>query len=76
MELTPHQQKISSPNFFRNLSSFENQINAFELQIEISIENNLPLFLHQREAHDNFIKIIDNNVNISIIVKDVLPADI
>ena len=46
-------------DFFRNLSSYENQINAFEQQIIISIENNLPLFLHQREAHDDFIKVID-----------------
>ena len=45
-------------DFFRNLSSYENQINAFEQQIIISIENNLPLFLHQREAHDDFIRII------------------
>ena len=29
-------------DFFRNLSSYENQINAFEQQIIISIENNLP----------------------------------
>ena len=38
-------------DFFRNLSSYKNQLNAFEQQIRISIENNLPLFLHQRDAH-------------------------
>ena len=50
-------------DFFRNLSSFENQLNAFEQQIKISIENNLPLFLHQREAHDVFIKVIDKYIS-------------
>ena len=50
-------------DFFRNLSSYENQLNAFEQQIIISIENNLPLFLHQREAHDDFIKIIDRYIS-------------
>ena len=49
-------------DFFRNLSSYENQINAFEQQIIISIENNLPLFLHQRDAHDNFIEVIDKYI--------------
>ena len=50
-------------DFFRNLSSYENQIDAFEQQIIISIENNLPLFLHQREAHDDFIKVIDKYIS-------------
>ena len=50
-------------DFFRNLSSFENQLDAFEQQIKISIENNLPLFLHQREAHDDFIKVIDKYIS-------------
>ena len=50
-------------DFFRNLSSLENQLNAFEQQIKISIENNLPLFLHQREAHDDFIKVIDKYIS-------------
>ena len=49
-------------DFFRNLASFEDQLNAFEQQIVISIENNLPLFLHQREAHDDFIKVIDKYI--------------
>ena len=50
-------------DFFRNLSSFESQLSAFEQQIKISIENNLPLFLHQREAHDDFIKVIDKYIS-------------
>ena len=50
-------------DFYRNLSSFENQLNAFEQQIMMSIENNLPLFLHQREAHDDFIKVLDRYIS-------------
>jgi len=50
-------------DFFRNLSSIEEQLRAFEQQIIISIENNLPLFLHQRDAHDDFIKVIDKYIS-------------
>ena len=50
-------------DFFRNLSSLEEQLIAFEQQIIISIENNLPLFLHQRDAHDDFIRVIDKYIS-------------
>ena len=50
-------------DFFRNLSSYKNQLNAFEQQIRISIENNLPLFLHQRDAHKDFIKVLDKYIS-------------
>ena len=45
-------------DFFRNLSTYEEQIFAFEEQIKISIDTNKPLFLHQRDSHDDFIKIL------------------
>ena len=45
-------------DFFRNISSYEEQIFTFEEQIKIAIDKDLPLFLHQREAHDDFIKIL------------------
>tara|TARA_X000001036_G_C20553514_1_gene755357 strand:- start:503 stop:1117 length:615 start_codon:yes stop_codon:yes gene_type:complete len=45
-------------DFFRNLSTYEEQINAFEEQIKIAIDTNKPLFLHQRDSHDDFIKIL------------------
>ena len=31
---------------------------AFEEQIKIAIKKNKPLFLHQRDSHDDFIKIL------------------
>ena len=45
-------------DFFRNLSTYEEQIYAFEEQIKIAIELNKPLFLHQRDSHNDFIKIL------------------
>ena len=50
-------------DFIRNLSSYKSQLNAFEQQIRISIENNLPLFLHQRDAHKDFIKVLDKYIS-------------
>jgi len=50
-------------DFFRNISSYEEQIFAFEEQIKIAIDKELPLFLHQREAHDDFIKILSKYRN-------------
>ena len=44
-------------DFFRNFSTYEEQIYAFEEQIKIAIQFNKPLFLHQRDSHDDFIKI-------------------
>ena len=57
-------------DFFRNLSTLEEQIFAFEEQIKLSIEFNKPLFLHQRDAHDEFIKIImkyKNDINKAVV---------
>jgi Mg-dependent DNase len=45
-------------DFFRNLCTYEEQIFAFEEQIKIAIDTNKPLFVHQRDSHEDFIKII------------------
>jgi TatD DNase family protein len=45
-------------DFNRNYSTREEQIRAFEAQIEIAIDTQKPLFLHQRDAHEDFISII------------------
>ena len=57
-EYKPHSVGETGLDFFRNISSYEEQLFAFEEQIQIAIDTNLPLFLHQREAHDDFMKII------------------
>ena len=45
-------------DFNRSFSTREEQIHAFEAQIEIAIDTQKPLFLHQRDAHEDFISII------------------
>jgi TatD DNase family protein len=59
----PHSVGETGLDFFRNISSYEEQVFAFEEQIQIAIETNLPLFLHQRDAHDDFLKIISKYKN-------------
>jgi TatD DNase family protein len=45
-------------DFNRNFSTRKEQIRAFEAQLEIAIDTQKPLFLHQRDAHEDFISII------------------
>ena len=54
----PHAIGETGLDFFRNLSTYEEQIYAFEEQVKIAIDTNKPLFLHQRDSHDDFIKIL------------------
>ena len=54
-EYKPHSIGETGLDFFRNVSSYEEQLYAFDEQIKIAIETNLPLFLHQRDAHEDFI---------------------
>jgi len=63
--------KLNNPNaigetgldYFRNISSPEAQKRSFEMHISIANELGLPLYLHQRDAHDDFIKILKNHVS-------------
>ena len=45
-------------DFNRNYSTRKEQIRAFEAQLELAIETQKPVFLHQRDAHDDFISIL------------------
>lgn len=45
-------------DFFRNFSPVDAQRNAFERQLELAQENGLPVFLHQRDAHETFVEIL------------------
>ena len=49
-------------DYFRNISPPNIQRDAFKIQIDIAKELELPLYLHQRDAHDDFIKIIKQNI--------------
>ncbi|MEM7612175.1 MAG: TatD family hydrolase [Pseudomonadota bacterium] len=42
-------------DYFRNFASHENQAAAFRAQLELACEHQLPVFLHQRDAHDDFV---------------------
>ncbi len=45
-------------DFNRNYSPKKAQILAFEQQLELAVECQLPVYLHQRDAHDTFLPMI------------------
>ena len=45
-------------DYYRDLSPRDRQRFAFERQVEIAIDSGLPLFLHQRDAHQDFLAIL------------------
>lgn len=56
-------------DFNRNFSLKENQINCFESQLEIAQELTLPIFMHQREAHESFMSCLNNfDLNVNAVV--------
>jgi TatD DNase family protein len=46
-------------DFFRDFSPRDRQQEAFRLQLEIAMQTGLPVFLHQRDAHERFVAILD-----------------
>lgn len=50
-------------DFFRNLSDPIAQEKSFEAHIELAIERELPLFLHEREAKKRQLEIINSHIN-------------
>jgi TatD DNase family protein len=45
-------------DYFRDLSPRPAQRRAFERQLEIAVDTGKPLFLHQRDAHADFVAIL------------------
>jgi TatD DNase family protein len=45
-------------DYFRDLSPRPAQRAAFEKQLEIAVDLHMPLFLHQRDAHDDFLALL------------------
>jgi TatD DNase family protein len=45
-------------DYFRDFSPRKQQRSAFESQIQITIDTGLPIFLHQRDAHKDFVAIL------------------
>ncbi len=46
-------------DYFRNFSPREAQLGAFRRQLDIAKDTGLPVFLHQRDAHDDFIEVLE-----------------
>jgi len=46
-------------DYFRNFSPRDAQLDAFRRQLEIAKESGLPVFLHQRDAHDDFVDVLE-----------------
>ncbi len=61
-EMLAHESSVAvgecGLDFNRNFSTRGEQIRAFEAQLEMAIDLQKPVFLHQRDAHDDFISII------------------
>jgi TatD DNase family protein len=47
-------------DYFRNFSPREAQLAAFRSQLDIAKECGLPVFLHQRDAHDDFVEVLES----------------
>ncbi|MDG1051450.1 MAG: TatD family hydrolase [Planctomycetota bacterium] len=47
-------------DYNRNFSPREAQLSAFENQLGLAAEAGLPVFLHQRDAHDEFLAVLRN----------------
>ena len=45
-------------DYFRNFSPRAQQITAFEAQLDLAARLELPVFLHQRDAHEDFLAIL------------------
>ena len=46
-------------DYFRNFSPRAAQLDAFRRQLEIAKDTGLPVFLHQRDAHDDFVEVLE-----------------
>ena len=46
-------------DYFRNFSPRDAQLEAFRRQLQIAKDTGLPVFLHQRDAHDDFVEVLE-----------------
>ncbi len=46
-------------DYFRNFSPRNAQLEAFRRQLQIAKDTGLPVFLHQRDAHDDFVEVLE-----------------
>jgi len=46
-------------DYFRDFSPRQAQLDAFQSQLDIAAATGLPVFLHQRDAHDDFVEVLE-----------------
>lgn len=46
-------------DYFRNFSTHDEQAQAFDAQLSLAADLDMPVFLHQRDGHDAFLEIIE-----------------
>jgi TatD DNase family protein len=46
-------------DYFRDFSPRDAQLDAFKRQLDIAKDSGLPVFLHQRDAHDDFVDVLE-----------------
>jgi len=67
LELIQHKKVVAigetGLDYFRDISPRETQVFSFEQHVKLAIETQMPLFLHQREAHEDFFAIIKEHRN-------------
>ena len=67
IEMSKHEKVVAigecGLDFNRDFSPREKQRYAFEAQLELAAELALPAFMHEREAHDDFIHILEGYRN-------------
>jgi TatD DNase family protein len=47
-------------DFYRNLSSRHNHMDVFKQQLEIAVSCELPVVIHDRDAHDEVLKVLSS----------------
>lgn len=48
-------------DYFRDFSPRDDQRRAFEAQLELAAATRLPVFLHQRDAHDDMLRLLERH---------------
>ena len=54
-------------DYFRNFSPKEKQLSVFKTHLEAAKESGLPLFLHQRDAHEDFLNCLNDMLDTPIL---------
>ncbi len=62
LELSQHEKVVAvgecGLDYNRNFSPEAEQLSCYDAQLEIAVETKLPVFMHQRDAHQAFIDVL------------------